>query len=361
MCASCLSSSTACTRLAVVVPPDQLLPDDFSLHGGLPREGIRLTVAAGRRLLVEPRLAILYEYRPWLEPLLQRLDRRGLSFDPIPIRRMVIDPGTRAYPYDLVVNRISAYPGGTGNPRMVFTALEYLHRLESRGVRVLNGYQSFCIATSKLRQVGILADLGLKFPRTRALHRGRQLPEAAAALTPPLIFKPNVGGSGVAIRVLQSMDDVCSAARDYTLDLGADGVGVLQEYHRPWGEHIVRVEMLNGRLLYATRQRVTPRAFNYCAIGGQNVSRDSHAIEVVRPPPEVVDEVTQIMQRVGARFGSVEYLVSERDGERYYFDINPFSNYVSAEVLGFDPLDRLAEFIEEQVMKRSSTLSVPHV
>ncbi len=310
---------------------------------------------------VHPRVAILYEHRPWLEPLLERLGERGLSCDPVPIRRMTFDPGMKRSPHRLVVNRVSAFPGGTGNPRMVFTAREYLRRLESCGAQVLNGYEAYVVATSKLRQLGILADLGLKFPRTRAFQRRRQLPEIADELTLPLIFKPNIGGSGVGIRVFYTEGDLHAAAQDYTFDMGADGIGVLQEYHRPWSDHIVRVEMLDGKLLYGIQQPITPGAFNYCLIDGRNAACDPELMEIVRPPPEVVKAAAQTLQRAGAVFGSVEYLVSGRDGERYYFDINPFSNYVKNRLPGFDPLDRLADFIAGRATHLDARLAIPHV
>ncbi len=314
----------------------------------------------GDRKLADQRYALLYEHRPWIEPLLERLGERGLTIDPLPVRRMLLDPAIRDYPYALVVNRVSAFPGGTGNPRVIFTVLAYLSRLESSGIPVLNGYHSFSVATSKVRQVGILSDLGLRVPRTIALHRTRQLPEAAEDLTLPLIIKPNVGGSGVGIRLLETASDVRAAARDYTLDTGPDGVCLLQEYHRPWGDQIVRVEMLQGELLYGVRQRIAHRVFNYCAIGGHNAARGPLGLERFTPPPEVVAAAADIMQRAASDFGSVEYLVSERDGERYYFDINPYSNYAPADVVGFDPLDRLADAIVRAAVERCSKVSVPH-
>jgi hypothetical protein len=38
--------------------------------------------------------------------------------------------------------------------------------------------------------------------------------------------------------------------------------------------------------------------------------------------------------------GGIEYIVDDRDGELYYYDVNALSNFVAdaTTVLGFDPL-----------------------
>jgi hypothetical protein len=43
----------------------------------------------------------------------------------------------------------------------------------------------------------------------------------------------------------------------------------------------------------------------------------------------------------------VEYLVSETDGQPYFYDVNATSNFVAnaPDVLGFDPFPRFANFI----------------
>lgn len=43
--------------------------------------------------------------------------------------------------------------------------------------------------------------------------------------------------------------------------------------------------------------------------------------------------------------GGIEYLVSERDGRRYYYDVNALSNFVAdpVRVVGFDPTERLVD------------------
>jgi hypothetical protein len=43
----------------------------------------------------------------------------------------------------------------------------------------------------------------------------------------------------------------------------------------------------------------------------------------------------------------VEYFTDQRDGKRYYYDINALSNFVAdaPRVVGFDPHERLVDYL----------------
>src|SRR5207248_1359215 len=53
-------------------------------------------------------------------------------------------------------------------------------------------------------------------------------------------------------------------------------------------------------------------------------------VEAYTPPPEIIADVERIMQRAGIEVGGVEYIVDDRDGRLYYYDINALSNFVAA-------------------------------
>ena len=62
----------------------------------------------------------------------------------------------------------------------------------------------------------------------------------------------------------------------------------------------------------------------------------------------MIGEVERIVAAGGLDVGGVEYLDSERDGRRYYYDVNALSNFVAepTTVLGFDPTARLVDALE---------------
>ncbi len=49
--------------------------------------------------------------------------------------------------------------------------------------------------------------------------------------------------------------------------------------------------------------------------------------------------------------GGIEYIVDDRDGQVYYYDVNALSNFVAdaPTVVGFDPFVRLVDFLEETI------------
>ena len=64
----------------------------------------------------------------------------------------------------------------------------------------------------------------------------------------------------------------------------------------------------------------------------------------------------RIATAAGLDLGGIEYLVDDRDGTRRFFDINALSNFVASplDVLGWDPHDRLAAWLGQQVALRQA-------
>jgi hypothetical protein len=135
---------------------------------------------------------------------------------------------------------------------------------------------------------------------------------------------------------------------------GLDGTLLVQEQLPAAGEAIVRVEILDGELLYAIRILLAPGSFNlcpadYCELPGiaDGVSGRGLPIERFEPPDGVVNDVKRIVSAAGIDVGGVEYVVDARDGEAYYYDVNALSNFVAnaAEVVGFGPVVDLVDFM----------------
>jgi hypothetical protein len=51
--------------------------------------------------------------------------------------------------------------------------------------------------------------------------------------------------------------------------------------------------------------------------------------------------------------GGIEYMVDDRDGEIYYYDINALSNFVAdpGRVIGFNPFENLADFLQQELQR----------
>lgn len=308
-------------------------------------------------------LAIFFEHPEWFKPLFAELDRRGVEYCRLPAHEHRFDPAERKCPFALVVNRMSPSAYMRGHGQAIFYTLQYLAYLKEIGANVLHGYDTYVYEFSKARQLGLLHRLGLRYPRARVINHPSEAPAAAEGLAFPVILKPNIGGSGAKIVRFDTPKDLRAAAAAGTLDLGIDSTALVQEYLPADENSIVRVEVLNGKYLYAIRLFLARGEFNlcpadYCRVseGGGASASDGPAdgvsgrgVPIVRctPPAGVVEDVKRITRAAGIEVGGVEYLVNSRDGRIYYYDINALSNFVAnaPDVVGFDPFPRLVDFL----------------
>ncbi|HUF50991.1 MAG TPA: hypothetical protein VMN60_09175 [Longimicrobiales bacterium] len=317
-------------------------------------------------------LAIYYEHPDWFRPLFQELGRRGVPYDALHADTHAFDPATPP-PHTVVFNRLSPSAWLRGRAHAIHYTSEYLHHLERHGVRVLNGTAAWQTEISKARQIALLQALGLPAPRTRVINHGSLAPAAARGFRFPVIVKPNIGGSGAGVTRFDSPAALERAAAAGTIALGIDNVGLVQEYIPQQHGRIVRVEVLDGRFLYAIRIYTTGDNFNLCpadvcqSVAGVALERAACAldaphnglrVEAYSPPPDIIAHVERIMQRAGIEIGGVEYFVDDRDGELYYYDINALSNFVAdaPRVIGFDPFARLADWIERELANAVAAL-----
>ena len=315
------------------------------------------------RLSKRQRLAIFYEHPEWFKPLFKELDRRGVSYDRLLAHDHRFDPSERHCPYSLVFNRMSPSAYLRGHTQAVFYTSEYLAHLKSIGANVLNGYDAYRYEVSKVRQLRLLGQLGLRYPRAKVINHSSQAPAAAEGLTFPVILKPNIGGSGAKIVKFNSSDELREVAESGMLDLGIDHTALIQEYLPAEGNSIVRVEILGGEYLYAIRLFLTSGEFNLCPADycrlpapeqqpntsglANGVSGRSVPVEGFTPPTEIIANVKRIVTAAQIEVGGVEYLVNVRDRQVYYYDINVLSNFVAnaPQVVGFDPFPRLVDYV----------------
>jgi hypothetical protein len=302
---------------------------------------------------MERPIAILYEHPHWFGPLFAELERRSIPSEAVHAASHSFDPSAAESPYSLLVNRMSPSAWTRGHARAIFHVREYLAYLDAIGAPVLNGSRAYEFELSKTRQAALAARLGLRYPRTRVMDDPALGADAAEGMRFPVLVKPNLGGSGAGIRSFASAEELRTAE----LELGLDGIALVQEQIPAADESVVRIEILGGELLYAIRLRLLPGSFNlcpadYCELPGiaDGVSRRGLPIEAYDPPAELVEAAKRLVEGAGMDLGGVEYVVDARDGEAYFYDINALSNFVAdaPNVVGFDPFVDLVDLIESR-------------
>jgi hypothetical protein len=309
-------------------------------------------------------IANYHEHPDWFKPLFAELDRRELSYVRIDAAEHLWDPFERESPYSLVVNRTSPSAYRRDHVQATFHTVHWLKHVERLGVPVINGSAVYEVELSKAQQLDILEELGLPSPRARVINHASQAVAAAEGLRFPVVVKANIGGSGAGIVRFDTADELAAAVRDGRIELGIDHTALVQELAPLRGGHITRVEVLDGKFLYAINVYPADGSFNLCpadvcqTTDGRELERTFCAVDAVKngmrveattPPEEIIAAVEHIAARVQLDIGGIEYLIDDRDGTPYFYDINALSNFVAdaPNVIGFDPFSRFVDFIEE--------------
>ncbi|SFS13813.1 Glutathione synthase/RimK-type ligase, ATP-grasp superfamily [Granulicella pectinivorans] len=314
-------------------------------------------------------LAFLYEHPQWFNPIFAELERRGVAFDKIFIPDHFYGIGQGRPAFKVLFNRMSPSANSRDHGSGIFHTLAYLEHLELNGIRVLNGVKAFRYEISKAAQHSLLQSLGIRFLPSRVIHRANQAVAAAEGLRYPIVVKANIGGSGKGIVRYDTKEQLEAAVNAEEIDLGYDSIALVQEFVPARGGTITRVETLGGTYLYGIQVYLSGQTFDLCPADICQTSRGESLnnacvieaskaglkVEGYTPPAEVIQNIERIVQAAGIDVGGIEYIVDDRDGEIYYYDINALSNFVAdaPRVIGFDPFTRLADFLEEEVRRDS--------
>ena len=319
-----------------------------------------------------PDLIVIHEHPEWQKPLFAALERRGVSYEPFDVTRAAFDnvdpPRARLY-----FNQASPSAYLRGNTRAVPLALAYMRSLELKGARVLNGSTVFSLELSKSTQATLLHGLGIETPRSITFNDARALTGRGDAIAFPALLKPDQGGSGARIQVVDSLEQVQSLFdRDPSI-WQPDNLFLLQELlpHDP-EQGIIRLEFVGGELLYAMRVK-THGQFNLCPSPvcnpedgeGGGVCAVPESPAPLRPveffpyfdaPPEAIDTARRIVRAAGLDVGGIEYLETT-DGRRVFYDINANSNLRPsvAAAFGFDPFERVVDYLTTQIRELEPT------
>jgi len=324
------------------------------------------------RTEVRPELVVLYEHPEWQKPLFRALGARGLRFSAVDLKEGAFDPDLHPTA-SLYFNQASPSAYVRGNTRAVPFAMSLIRSLELRGARVLNGSRAFTLELSKSAQAALLQELGIPHPKTLAFNDVEKAVENWQ-LGWPVLLKPEQGGSGARIFLVESPDELRWLVRNQPELWFPDNLLLLQErFPVNPVKGIVRMEFLGGDLLYAMRV-VSHGAFNLCPSEACHPEGEGDRCEVPKarparpvefhPYPEVPDSAIRagraIMAAGGLDIGGIEYLEAE-DGREVFYDINANSNLRApiGQAFGFDPFERVADFLEAELAAAVETPAGP--
>ncbi|NCD69163.1 ATP-grasp domain-containing protein [Mucilaginibacter agri] len=282
------------------------------------------------------------QHPDWVKPLLIALDKRGIIYkteNPVHHFFAIEDKTPR---YGIFFNSMSpdVYLQHCG-VQEIFHTLSHLKHLENHGVRVINGYRAFAHETSKSLQLILMQQLCIKHPKTHVASDVSQIEAATAGLRFPVVIKANVGGKNEPLTPFGSIEEVREAIKANQIGLAADHTLLLQEFIPARGGYTHRVETLGGKYSYAVRKN------------------DSKADAYI-PSAEVIKTVETIVQMAGVDIGGVEYVIDDRNGDILYYEVNTHADFVPdvANVTGFDPYERVADYLENEIIRRAEDIAV---
>ena len=322
-----------------------------------------------------PDLIVLHEHPEWQKPLFAALENRGIAFAAFDVTQAAFSNHQPPLA-PLYFNQASPSAYVRGNTRAVPLALAYMRTLELLGIRVLNGADVFALELSKSVQATLLRTLGIDTPHSITFNDVSALRQYAHEIKWPALLKPDQGGSGARIQVVESLNQVEEVFKSDPSVWLPDNLFLLQEYlpHDP-DEGIIRLEFLGGELLYAMRVKTHGR-FNLCPSPVCNPETGTGVCAVpeeqaVPAPPveffshrdvprEAVDTAKRIVRAAGLDVGGIEYLETD-GGRRVFYDINANSNLrasIAAE-WGFDPFERVVDYLVDELRRSASSYQLP--
>ena len=310
-------------------------------------------------------LAVLFEHPEWQKPLFQALERRGVRYAAVDLKQAAFSDADEPLA-PLYFNQASPSAYVRGNTRAVPYALAYMRALEIRGVRVLNGAEAFALELSKTAQAALLHAIGVPAPRVWTFNHLEALRERAHEIPFPVLLKPEQGGSGARIVLVESFGHLETLLKEKPEHWLPDNLLLLQEYFpTDPAKGIVRMEFLGGELLYAMRV-VSHGRFNLCPApvcnpeDGESAVCEAPAEQASAPPaefhpyrgvpPQAVAWGKRIVAAGKLDVAGIEYLET-LDGRLVVYDINANSNLRPsvAQAFGFDPFERVVDFLAREV------------
>ena len=208
------------------------------------------------------RVYVIHENPEWLPPFAAAFDRLE-----VPWEEWLLDEGTldldAAPPEGVFYSRMSASSHTREHAHSKDYTRSVLSWLESHGRTVVNGRRVLELEMSKVDQHAALRAFGFDVPSTVAVIGRDRLIDEARRLPLPFITKHNQGGRGLGVQKFETLEDFEAYVTGPDFEQPVDGITLLQEYVRPAGGTVTRVELVGGEFLYALRAD-TSQGFTLC-------------------------------------------------------------------------------------------------
>jgi len=212
--------------------------------------------------LTQPRIFVLHENTPWVEPLRREFAAIDAPFSEWFLDRGVVDL-TSVPPEGVFYNRMSASSHTRGHRYAPEYTAAVLAWLANHGRTIVNGERALQLEISKVAQYQSLAKFGIETPATIAVIGREHIARAASTIGYPLILKHNRAGKGLGVKLIYSDAALDQHLTSEAFEEPVDGIMLVQRYIKEREPFITRVEFVGGELIYAVRVD-TSQGFELC-------------------------------------------------------------------------------------------------
>ena len=282
---------------------------------------------------------VIHENPAWLEPLARALDSEALPWRDWFLNHGVFDL-SQPPPEGVFYNRMSASSHTRDHRYSAELTASILAWLAGHGCRIVNGPRALDLEISKTRQYAALEAAGIRTPRT-VLVAGKEHLVAAARRHfdgGPVILKPNRGGKGVGVRLLQNAAALADYLDSADYEPPVDGLHLLQHHVRAPQPLITRAEFIGGRFLYAVEVD-TSEGFelcpaDVCAVDDAFCPAGPEGDGRPRAKFTIVDDIDAALKQRYEAFlaandievAGIEF-IADANGAAYTYDVNTNTNY----------------------------------
>ncbi len=313
------------------------------------------------------KIYVIHENDDWVLPLRTAFQQLNLPFEEWFVDKLSLDL-SKAPPEGIFYNRISASSHTRDHrfaPEFTENLLAWLHR---HGRTVINGRRALQLEVRKSEQYLALQEFGIAHPKTIIVNAVDLLPQAVDQLNLfPFIIKPNRGGKGTGVQLIQSKERLLQAIQNNQIGESLDGIWLVQEYVQPANGRVVRAEFVGGKFLYAVSID-SSNGFQLCPA---DVCQIEDAFCPVgnatdQPKFEILDnyengdleQYAAFLKANDIGIGAIEYAENEQ-GQRLVYDVNTNTNYNSAAEASFGNEKRgmfeIAKFLGEALRATRET------
>jgi len=259
--------------------------------------------------------------------IFRALQRRGVDFERIDVRRMIFDlGGDDCGDYDVVLMRCVSHS----------RALYAAKILENRGVRTVNSYEVIATCGDKILTTLALIEYGVPTPLTAIAFGAEPALAAIEEMGYPVVLKPPVGSWG---RLMAKLNDrqAAEAVLEHKRALGGpqDSVFYVQDYVEKPGRDI-RALVVGGETIYAI-YRHSEHWITNTARGGE---------ATVCPITPEIDRLSRAAARaVGGGIVAVDLLEAPA-GRLLVSEVNHTPEFHGAfEATGMDIAGKMVEYV----------------